>query len=169
RTWPCADTQTIPTNTLNGNVNVTVPAGDYTSFSVHVTAVPSASTSPLPAVVGDGIASVQYKVQPTGPGLNGTWTVNPAAGSHGPTQVWIQYTVSFPPPNTTFRFRITCGPGCQPGETPSPLPLGANNSYTLSTMVSVGQPQLYAYIDEVQTCNWVASWSAYKFDYYLAP
>jgi hypothetical protein len=177
RAWPgvCADVKTIATNSANGllNANALSP-GKYTSFSVHVT-----SPQGLPSVIGDASASLQFEVKPTaGFDVNTKWDVYPPAGSPGPAQVSFTHTVLFPPEETTFLFRIVCGLICQPGDGATPLPQTSPSiSYTFSAMMKpVALRQLWAHIEQIHLgnqyapdCTWVASFDAYKFDYYLKP
>jgi hypothetical protein len=169
----CSDTKIIATDSRSGNLNFlnkTLAAGEYRSFSVHVTG--------LPGLNSDATAPAYSFVIPSGPSRATTWSIYPPAGTKGPAQVSIGLAVSSPPANTTFTFKIFCGDICQPDDFFSgPQPQYSYiSSYTLSTMMKPGSPVLDTYVKEFHTgwqgapdCTCVAFWHVPKPNYYLVP
>lgn len=171
----CSDSKIIATDSLSANRSVlkkTLPAGQYVGFSVHVTG--------LPGLNSDATATAVFVVVPSGSSRPTTWSIHPPAGTKGPAQVSITLAVSSPPANTTFHFKIFCGPLCQPDDFWSwsvPRPdYSYLSSYTMSTMMKPGSPVLDTYVSEFHIgwpgapdCTWVALWHVPKPNYYLVP
>lgn len=184
RTWPCADTNvsladttTQSTVTWNG---VGAKAGEYTVFTVHVTALQPTgriglNLPALPEVIGDATLSTlpsNVTVRPTG-SVATVWDVSPLAGTTGPVTAYVTSKVNFPPEFTKFRFKITCFPYCQPASGIRELDTQA--SYPLITTIAPpaggqsGGTQLNSWVDQVHVpdCLWVGSTQAYKVDYWI--
>ena len=184
RTWPCADTNvTIAANSSQSVMTWNtqgVKAGEYTVFTVHVTAIQPTgriglNLPALPEVIGDATLSTlpsNVTVRPTG-SVATVWEVSPAAGTTGPVTAYVTSKVNFPPESTKFRFKITCFPYCQPASGTRELDTQA--SYPLITTIAPpsggqsGGTQLNSWVDQVHfpDCVWVGSTQAYKFDYWI--
>lgn len=180
RTWPCADTTvSIADNTNQSSQpwsGVGAKAGEYTVFTVHITAVQNlldVRMPRLPDVIGDAtLSTAPFTVKPAGT-VATVWEVSPAAGTTGPVSAVITSKVNFPPEFTQYRFKITCFPYCQPASGTSAL--GSQAYYPLQTTITPpaggpsGGTQLNTWVDQVHTpdCVWVGSTQAYKFDYWV--